>query len=351
MTATVFAFDAFRKVDFFPMPPGQTKVPRLVLVLLVVGAAAAYYYYHRASAASAYVGRLNDPDPAVRYQAADALVQIGSPAVPALVAALQEGGVRPAVMDILHQIGPDARNALAAVSAIAQDTNHPLRGRAIGVLGTIGAAESVPLLIEALEDEDPSVGTKAVIALGRIGPVDEQVVPALAGVLADEALRPSALSAIGQFGADAAQAVPSLITALGHSDARADSTRIAWALGQIGPSAKAAVPALIDALTDNDYLFRAQAAASLGSIGPDAKDAVPLLIGAVTSQPGGGRGLAADWAVPRSATKALGQIGPAAKDAIPVLTDALEHRDEDVREYAGISLQQIEPRSSSTAGD
>jgi HEAT repeat protein len=81
--------------------------------------------------------QLRDPNPATRSQAADALVDIGAPAVPALVSAL--GGSWP----------------------------YKLETSASGVLAQIGEP-AVPALIEALDDKDVVTRHNAVIALAEV---------------------------------------------------------------------------------------------------------------------------------------------------------------------------------------
>ena len=82
--------------------------------------------------------------------AADALVNIGSPAVSALIEALKN-----------------------------EDSN--LRWRAASVLSDLGAeaAPAVPALTEALQDDDAQVRLYATIALGNIGEAAKPAVPAL----------------------------------------------------------------------------------------------------------------------------------------------------------------------------
>jgi HEAT repeat protein len=318
---------------------------RLFILLLLVGGAITYYLAYRPKSSAAYIAKLKDPDATTRHQASDALVQVGAPAVPQLIDSLQDEAVRPLAIDILHQIGPDAIEAVSALSHFVDQGKGSHRAAVIAALGAIGSPESISVLSEALEDDAPAVRAKAVVALGRIDPVDDTVVAALTRVIADSAVRLSVIATLGQIGPQAEDAVPTLIEALQASNDAAASERIAWALGQIGPDAEQAVPTLIDAMGGDDYLVRARAAAALGNIGPQAKEAVPALIEAVKSTPGnpdgGFRGQ--DWAFARNATAALGKIGPDARDAVAALTDALEHGDEDVREYAGISLRQIDP--------
>ena len=104
---------------------------------------------------------------------------------------------------------------------------------------------AVPVLVEALDDEDSSVRKDAAIALGQIGPASKGAVPVLIGTLKDD-----------------------------DADVREAAV---YTLGRIGPAAKEAVPALIETLKDEDIYVRLYTAGALGQIGHAAKDAVPAL--------------------------------------------------------------------------
>ncbi|MBM3242164.1 HEAT repeat domain-containing protein [Candidatus Poribacteria bacterium] len=134
---------------------------------------------------------------------------------------------------------------------------------------------AVPLLIEALSDENWQVRLNAAVALGQIG--DSAAVPALIAALNDEAweVRANATVALGKMGQTV---VPALIAALKDQDApvRRNAAR---ALGDIGDPT--AVPALIEILNDEDGEVRGSAAVALGEMGPVA---VPALAAALKDE-------------------------------------------------------------------
>jgi len=103
--------------------------------------------------------RLQAPEAADRYAAADALADLGfraSPAVPQLIEALQ-----------------------------SQDAE--LRWRAARALGTIGDAKaSAAALHPAAADEQPAVRAQALVALGRLGVSDKLTLATIAGGLSDK---------------------------------------------------------------------------------------------------------------------------------------------------------------------
>jgi len=132
---------------------------------------------------------------------------------------------------------------------------------------TLEKNRTLPILMEALKDEDTLVRQSAAIALERIGP-------------------------------NARAAVPSLIEALKDQDANVRS-RAARALGYVAPDAETVVPPLIEALKDKHFAVRGHATVALGLLGAEAKAAIPALIEALDDK---------EESVRRGAVKALQQI-------------------------------------------
>ena len=110
---------------------------------------------------------LRDEDPSVRGAAAEALVKIGSPAVPQLIEALKDEGsyVRWAAR-ALGEI-KDPRAVPQLIEALKDEVSE-VREWAAGALVSIGSP-AVPHLNEALKDKDKSVRQGAAYALGKIG--------------------------------------------------------------------------------------------------------------------------------------------------------------------------------------
>ncbi len=176
--------------------------------------------------------------------AADALVNIGSPAVSALVEALQ-------------------------------NEDSSLRWRAASVLSDFGAeaAPAVPALTEALQDEDAQVRLYATIALGNIGEAAKSAVPALMAALQDKEqyVRIYAPSALRKIGIEAKIAVPALIGALKDNNAGV-RLNAAYALGSIGTEASEAIPDLIKLLDDEQFYVSYAAVKGLGGIAAGFQD-------------------------------------------------------------------------------
>jgi HEAT repeat protein len=190
------------------------------------------------------VEKLTDHSPRVRRDAADALVNIGSPAVPALITALH-------------------------------DPDRNLRWYAASVLGDLGteAAPAVPALTSALHDEDSEVRLYAILALGNLGMAAKSAVPALITALkdADPYVRIYAPTVLRKLGVAAKVAVPALISALKDPNGRV-RLNAAYALGAMGTEAADAVPDLIATLNDEQLYVRFGAVKGLGGIAGSFQD-------------------------------------------------------------------------------
>ncbi|HZC68770.1 MAG TPA: HEAT repeat domain-containing protein [Nitrospirales bacterium] len=152
---------------------------------------------------------LRDSEWNVREAAEDALAQIGSPAVEPLIKALREYQIRKFVIKILGKIKDErvldplfaqfrneefkdaAAQALVEVgqpaverlTAVLNDKDKNVRKHAIIALGDIGVTECVDLLIEATKDEEWEVRLAAIAALDKIG--DARGKPAIKALMKD----------------------------------------------------------------------------------------------------------------------------------------------------------------------
>ena len=336
----------------------------------------------------------------------DALVQIGSPAVPALIRAvgsrrIEKIGREHWTMRCLKAIG---ETAVPELTKAFGDSNASIRFAAIEILkGQKSAAKAIenpllnlardpvpevrasallalseidirtesylPKLTEALRDESAQVRASATLALANAGPDAKPAVEPLIQALrdADTSVRKGAIKALGAIGSGAEAAVPELATALKTGD-KALRIELIHALGKIGTTAAAAVPQLIEFVDDDSSDLRAALFAALGSIGPGAKPVVPALLKAVKDVNPETRAHAvaalakieadakavmpildealADQsaAVRKVAAEAAGKLGEAAQDAVPKLF-ALLKAEED-RAVALDSLRQIKVKST-----
>ena len=155
------------------------------------------------------IAALRDSEWNVREAAQDALAQIGSPAVDALIKALREYQIKTFVIEILGKIKDErvldplmiqlrneefkdvATKALVEVGlpaverlmAVLNDKDKNVRKHAVMVLGEIGMPEAVDPLIDATKDEDWAVRLQAIAGLDKIG--DERGKPAIKALAKD----------------------------------------------------------------------------------------------------------------------------------------------------------------------
>ncbi len=170
--------------------------------------------------------------------------------------------------------------------------------------------------MDRLRDADPQFRIEGVIALGRFARKNEELIPLLVEALKDED-RPEKGLSVGQEAAIAlaalkTAAVPALVEIIKNKTPRDEFFNAIMAIGRIGPEAKATVPLLIEALK----VKRVQSSAleALARIGPEAKAAVPALTDILKSD---------NWELKTGAIEVLGLIGPNAKPAIPAIIECM----------------------------
>ncbi len=190
-------------------------------------------------------------------------------------------------------------------------------GDAIKAIG----ASAVPVLVDALSDEDPRVRLAIIDLLGESS--EPEAIPALVGALRDPEwrVRWQAAEALGKLRNSAA--VPDLIEMLADSN-KDVRIAVAYALGRI--KEPAAIEGLIKLLHDREWRVRWGAAEALWEMG---EEAVPALIQTLDKE---------DEYVRRAAVRALAQIG---QPAIAALVEALKHENWDTRWSAAAALQDI----------
>ena len=287
-----------------------------------------------ARAVEPLVNSLRDGDHTVRQAAVQALMAIGSPAVPTLGRCLNEGplSVQEEAAKILAVIG-DTRVAEPLVGALAS-SDWIVRMHAAKALGRLHHPAALPKLLPLLQDSVKAVREEATATLVSFG---DQAVPMLLQALADRAwlVRLHAVEALGRL--RARDAVVPLVRILLHDRDAAVRADAAEALGEIGDPA--AVDPLLAVLSDRPV--RLAAVVALGNI-RDGR-CLPALTAIITGTdrtvepwrlPSCGDGYDEDPEVLAAAVKAVGQI----KDptTIPLLVTAL--RNTVVREEVAAAL-------------
>ncbi len=219
--------------------------------------------------------------------------------------------------------------------------NEDLHRQTFEIIRRIGPP-AIPLLVDLLRHERPSLRRFAADAFIDLAPDIESIQPALRRALRDEdsLVARDAARALGALGQRASPSVGALVKALSHEEPH---VRIyaAEALASIGPKAGAATKALAGAVGDPIPGVRWAAAEALASIGPVAESAVPQLIEALKDE---------FLYVRIFAAGALGSIGPKAQAATEALRAAAN--DPALRNEAQWALNRIagvesgEPRVS-----
>ncbi len=193
-----------------------------------------------AEAAPVLAKHLNQGTSSSRKHAASALRQIGpeaKEAAPALARAVEENHFRNGTEGKTHyhalwalgRIGPAGREAVPVLSKLCEKTKgantipeyRRYRMSVTAVLALIApdefpVEEAVATLIAGLKDEDRYVHRRAVFALGEMGPLAKEAVPALIDELQGPA-RHEAVLALGKIGPAAKEAIPALTAALGDA--------------------------------------------------------------------------------------------------------------------------------------
>ena len=171
-----------------------------ILVLTAFGLASCRSPEQRAAD---LVGDLRSPDQESVDKAVRKLVEMGEPAVPVLIPALQDPAakVRTAAASALWGLGPKARAAVPVLDGALADADDGVRVGVAMALESVGpdAAPAVPALARAVRDRDGNVRLGAAKALGNIGPPARPALPALAEAARIDSTRVAAEQAMRQI--------------------------------------------------------------------------------------------------------------------------------------------------------
>jgi HEAT repeat protein len=289
------------------------------------------------------VSAFRDGDPDVRMAAARALGELRDPrAIEALVIALEDRDykISKISVDALIKIGPPVVEPLMELlRRLPSDLQmskmpkwHSRESDAIEarhfssyklivyILGEIGDARPVDLLLPALTEGDYFLSETAAKALVRIGgPAVKALISMLGGV---QFVRIAAARGLGEIGDSGA--IAPLIAQLNDKD-REFKGIVVDALVRFG---ECGIEALIAALKDGDSSMRREAALALGKLG-DARAVEPLF--AVLND--------GDSYVRDTVAKALGILGDAR--AVEPLIAALNDGDSHVHYAAAAALGEL----------
>jgi len=212
------------------------------------------------------VQRLGQEVSEQRDRAYKALIELGRPAVPLLLARLPQLGGEELEYCVAVLGNLRAEEAVAPLGAMLRGRTEPRRQIAAWALGEIGGEGSVAPLILALEDENEQVRRAATRALVKL---NRSAVPRLLETLPRLAPQGqgAAIRALGDIGDG--RALESLLAAA-RGPVRGEAL---LALGKLKDSRAEAT--LIAALSDADWNNRLHAVMALGTAG--SQKAVPSL--------------------------------------------------------------------------
>jgi HEAT repeat protein len=178
--------------------------------------------------------------------------------------------------------------------------------------------------------------------IGLLGPVGKAAVPELRGLLSSPfpQIRVSAATALGKMGINSTEAVPQLITLSLDPDpkVRAGTCR---ALGDLKRIAKSAMPALIHCLSDTNFSVFSAALTAANRIGADSS---------LMTLPLTGQLLQGDPRIRYDAAIALGDYGAKARTVIPELLKAVQDTNNEVRDAAAWALFEIDAETAIKTG-
>jgi hypothetical protein len=215
-------------------------------------------------------GQLED-DEVRRGQAADAVRQIGTNAIPYLLA------------NMCYE-NPDWMQRVTAVTVHLPEPvwvwwqaivdRHDRSRQSYDGFAILGpqAAPAIPALVAMADDRD--INDAATRALARIGkPALPYLMDALTNRDNAPEMRGAAADAMGHMGTNAAAATGVLVRCL---DEQGIEANVAWALAEVADP-KTALKALTNALVSSPRRLRCCAARALADIGKEASAAIPAL--------------------------------------------------------------------------
>ncbi|HEY3490464.1 MAG TPA: HEAT repeat domain-containing protein [Candidatus Deferrimicrobiaceae bacterium] len=170
---------------------------------------------------------LRDPDPDVRTHAMTRLVDLGKSAVPPLIAIVDQEDIRWLVSGALINIGSPA--VPATIEAL-DNASPAVRRNSLFILRQLEASEALPAIRKALSDPDRTVQTQAIQAVAQFG--GEEGLQAIRDKIESDSptVRDAAVAALPRFGPSGITTLTSLM-AYGSPDVRSAAMREIGMLG------------------------------------------------------------------------------------------------------------------------
>ncbi len=278
-------------------------------------------------------------------------------AVPILVglyARSRDPVFRERVSEVLGKIGPAARTAVPTLIQGLADTNSAVREAAASALWQIRSEPTlvVPALMKALSDPSQTVRTEAMGGLAVLGTNARPAIPLFLQLASDpdENIRSEAMDALRLTRGEPQLVVPVLTNALNDSNSFVRG-RAAFALSVFGTNARPAIPKLLRMAVETNNTVRDLAVVALAEVGSEPEIVVPALVKAL-SDPG-------EW-IRANAAEGLGNFSTNARAAIPALIELYVQEQQRatppapnrprLTEIVGQALKQIDPVAAEKAG-
>jgi HEAT repeat protein len=275
------------------------------------------------------IARQSPPDPVF----IDAVVQIGEPAVPQILAAAEK--VPPSQLTAEHwmvkafqSMGAFAANSVRNGLGHKNASVRLLSVRALSALGQ-DAKDASTSLLEKLDDPEVQVRAAALGALVAVDAPSKLIVPRIEKSLNDPspAVRLAAAQLVPRLGDEGRHLNDVVISKLNDPDPGVRR----GILDALGPEQAAAIPALLPLLDKTD--LRVPVLQAFGRMGANARPAVPKVVEMLPKLPKDGKLLALDC---------LAHIGPAAAEASPAIDPLRSDADVELRARAIITAAAIE---------
>jgi len=317
-------------------------------------------------AAGALVASLSDH--LNHHQACPALMEMGEPAIPALIEGLEEDSpyVLEGVFAVLEKMEPIPGESVA-VALVRFMERHPRgsmsRGAEVPVLARIGAPAVAPLT-GALKNESAFVRGQAAAALAAMGEVAKPAATELREMLEDPnpnvAYR-AAFALVNLGDGESDEVREPLLRKLAEPASNSDQAEAAGALARVGADAERvmkillsqdrpprysayqelvkklgadAVPPLLAAFRSDNERLRDYVCTCFEWLGPAASPATSGLVAVLEDE---------DWIVRMKACMCLRSIGPGAAAAVPALQRATKDENTYVRGSAYRAICAIVP--------
>ena len=270
---------------------------------------------------------LDDPEVAIRLNAAEVLLSVGTkeygPVVVTAVKALdeKEPALRLRAIHVLYGMGPNAGAARTALIKTLDDADPLVQLRAAAALFSIDPAKIepiMPVLKKNLDKHDNA-------SVKRLGPAAGPLVPSLVALIEDKQ-SPHRLSAAQTLlRVDPKRTEPALQaivdTMANPKWNRAEEDRVMEMLRQLGPIARPALPALHQSLEQTKSSRNIRWSVLLAMIDPTDKNPSMLFLRTCLSGKGNGKSGVKDQL---SALREIEDLGPQAKVFVPELASLLK---------------------------